>query len=165
MKINYRDENTELTFTFTFFRSACAEAFARKRCVRRPFDLVDSYDAPTVQAVKENNQVVQPAFKLQEAIRRKVLGVNYWERKARQRLKRFSSFDEASRKPFLDDIHGGKERKYTGFPFPTPVRPPFYLYLKAIECERIVVPRPPILFYPLECDEWVLTYKHIPGTN
>ncbi|CAM9446134.1 unnamed protein product, partial [Ascophyllum nodosum] len=42
-----------------------------------------------LQAVKENNQVVQPAFKLQEAIRRKVLGVNYWERKARQRLKRF----------------------------------------------------------------------------
>ncbi|CAM9426212.1 unnamed protein product, partial [Pylaiella littoralis] len=47
-----------------------------------------------VQAVKDNYEVAQPAFELQKAIRRKVLGVKYWEKMTRQRTKMYGSYDQ-----------------------------------------------------------------------
>eukprot|EP00903_Cladosiphon_okamuranus_P019985 g18360.t1 len=47
-----------------------------------------------LQAVKDNYEVAQPAFELQKAIRRKVLGVRYWEKMTKQRTKMFSSYDQ-----------------------------------------------------------------------
>ncbi|CAM9217683.1 unnamed protein product [Hapterophycus canaliculatus] len=46
------------------------------------------------QVVKDNYAVAQPAFELQKAIRRKVLGVKYWEKKMKQRTKMFATFDQ-----------------------------------------------------------------------
>eukprot|EP00752_Nemacystus_decipiens_P002610 g2443.t1 len=47
-----------------------------------------------LQVVKENYEVAQPAFELQKAIRRKVLGVKYWEKMTKQRTKMFASYDQ-----------------------------------------------------------------------
>lgn len=47
-----------------------------------------------MQAVKDNYEVAQPAFELQKAIRRKVLGVRYWEKMTRQRTKMYASYDQ-----------------------------------------------------------------------
>lgn len=44
--------------------------------------------------VKENYAVAQPAFELQKVIRRNVLGVKYWEKKAKQRTKTFATYDQ-----------------------------------------------------------------------
>ena len=46
------------------------------------------------QAVKDNYAVAQPAFELQKAIRRKVLGVKYWEKMTKQRTKMYASYDQ-----------------------------------------------------------------------
>lgn len=46
------------------------------------------------KVVEENYQVVQPALDLQQAIRRKILGVKYWEKMTRHRKKMFSSYDQ-----------------------------------------------------------------------
>lgn len=48
----------------------------------------------TKQVVSDNYEVAQPAFELQKAIRRKVLGVKYWEKMTKQRTKMFASFDQ-----------------------------------------------------------------------
>lgn len=45
------------------------------------------------QAVKDNYAVAQPAFELQKAIRRKVLGVKYWEKMTKNRTKMYSGYD------------------------------------------------------------------------
>lgn len=46
------------------------------------------------QAVTDNYEVAQPAFELQKAIRRKVLGVKCWEKMTKQRTKMFASYDQ-----------------------------------------------------------------------
>lgn len=46
------------------------------------------------QVVRDNYQMAQPAFELQRAIRRKVLGVKYWEKMTQQRTNLFASYDE-----------------------------------------------------------------------
>ncbi|CAM9895609.1 unnamed protein product [Ectocarpus sp. 4 AP-2014] len=47
-----------------------------------------------LQAVQNNFEVAQPAFELQKAIRRKVLGVKYWEKMTKQRTKMFANYDQ-----------------------------------------------------------------------
>lgn len=49
------------------------------------------------QVVKDNYEVAQPAFELQKAIRRKVLGVKYWEKMTKQRTKMFASYDQVGK--------------------------------------------------------------------
>lgn len=56
---------------------------------------------PRGQVVKDNYEVAQPAFELQKAIRRKVLGVKYWEKMTKQRTKMFASYDQVKGKFFL----------------------------------------------------------------
>ena len=44
--------------------------------------------------MRDNYQVAQPAFELQKALRRKVLGVKYWEKMTRKRTKLFANYDQ-----------------------------------------------------------------------
>eukprot|EP00904_Undaria_pinnatifida_P011356 jgi/Undpi1/7350/HiC_scaffold_22.g09823.m1 len=47
------------------------------------------------QVVRDNYEVAQPAFELQKALRRKVLGVKYWEKMTRKRTKMFTNYDQS----------------------------------------------------------------------
>lgn len=49
------------------------------------------------KAVEENRHIAQPAFDLQQAIRRKVLGIKYWEKKAKKRTEMFANYDQVWR--------------------------------------------------------------------
>ena len=46
------------------------------------------------KVVKDNYEVAQPAFELQKALRRKVLGVKHWEKMTRKRTKLFANYDQ-----------------------------------------------------------------------
>lgn len=50
------------------------------------------------QVVRDNYAVAQPAFELQKAIRRKVLGVKYWEKMTKKRTKMYAGYDQVGSK-------------------------------------------------------------------
>ncbi|CAM9484375.1 unnamed protein product, partial [Choristocarpus tenellus] len=65
------------------------------------------------KVVEENPQVLQPAFQLQRCIRRKYIGVRYWEKMARHRKEIFAGYDESQQTSWevIESIITAKRRE------------------------------------------------------